>query len=94
MKRNLSDYLVALAVIACSIVLLGALTVALSGYRLKKPTRTLQIDYRGRHRHQGAFRSSLCRCAGRARDRDASSERGAAGSRAEQKRRGPGDVSN
>ena len=45
MKRNLSDYLVALAVIACSIVLLGALTVALSGYRLKKPTRTLQIDY-------------------------------------------------
>ena len=45
MKRNLSDYLVALAVIACSIVLLGALTVALSGYRLKKPSRTLQIDY-------------------------------------------------
>ena len=45
MKRNLSDYLVALAVIACSVVLLGALTVALSGYRLKKPTRTLQIDY-------------------------------------------------
>jgi ABC-type transporter Mla subunit MlaD len=45
MKRNLSDYLVALAVIVCSIVLLGALTVALSGYRLKKPTRTLQIDY-------------------------------------------------
>lgn len=45
MKRNFSDYLVALAVIACSIVLLGALTVALTGYRLKKPTRTLQIDY-------------------------------------------------
>ena len=45
MKRNLSDYLVALAVIACSVVLLGALTVALSGYRLKKPSRTLQIDY-------------------------------------------------
>ena len=45
MKRNFSDYLVALAVIACSIVLLGALTVALSGYRLKKPSRTLQIDY-------------------------------------------------
>ena len=45
MKRNLSDYLVALSVILCSAVLLAALTVALSGYRLKKPTRTLQIDY-------------------------------------------------
>jgi ABC-type transporter Mla subunit MlaD len=45
MKRNLSDYLVALSVIACSVVLLAALTIALSGYRLKKPTRTLQIDY-------------------------------------------------
>src|ERR1700740_3366722 len=45
MKRNLSDYLVALSVIACSVVLLAALTIALSGYRLKKPTRTLQIKY-------------------------------------------------
>ena len=45
MKRNLSDYLVALAVIICSVVLLAALTIALSGYRLKKPTRTLQLDY-------------------------------------------------
>ena len=45
MKRNLSDYIVALAVIACSAVLLGALTIALSGYRLKTPERTLQIDY-------------------------------------------------
>jgi ABC-type transporter Mla subunit MlaD len=44
-KRNLSDYLVALSVIACSLVLLGALTFALSGYRFKKPTRTLQIYY-------------------------------------------------
>src|SRR5438105_7720281 len=44
-KRNLSNYLVALFVIACSIVLLGALSFALSGYRLKKPTRTLQINY-------------------------------------------------
>lgn len=35
----------AIAVILCSLVLLGALTVALSGYRLKKPQRTLQIDY-------------------------------------------------
>ena len=45
MKRNFSDYIVAIAVIACSVVLLGALTFALSGYRLKKPTRTLQINY-------------------------------------------------
>jgi ABC-type transporter Mla subunit MlaD len=45
MKRNVSDYLVALFVIACSIVLLAALTFALSGYRLKRPTRTLQINY-------------------------------------------------
>src|SRR6184192_1062926 len=45
MKKNLSDYLVALSVIACSIVLLAALTFALSGFRLKKPARTLQIQY-------------------------------------------------
>ncbi len=31
--------------IACSVVLLAALTMALSGFRLKKPTRTLQIDF-------------------------------------------------
>ena len=45
MKKNLSDYIVALSVIACSLVLLSALSVALSGYRLKKPKRTLQIKY-------------------------------------------------
>ncbi len=45
MKRNLSDYIVAISVILCSLVLLGALTFALSGYRLKKPTRALQINY-------------------------------------------------
>src|SRR3979490_2343453 len=45
MKKNFSDYFVALSVIICSIVLLGALTFALSGYRLKKPARTLQIQY-------------------------------------------------
>jgi ABC-type transporter Mla subunit MlaD len=45
MKKNISDYLVALFVVVCSVVLLGALTFALSGYRLKKPTRTLQIKY-------------------------------------------------
>jgi ABC-type transporter Mla subunit MlaD len=45
MKKNFSDYIVALSVIACSVVLLGALTIALSGYRLKKSERALQIDY-------------------------------------------------
>jgi ABC-type transporter Mla subunit MlaD len=45
MKKNFSDYVVALSVIACSVVLLAALTIALSGFRLKKPTRTLQIDF-------------------------------------------------
>jgi ABC-type transporter Mla subunit MlaD len=45
MKRNLSDYIVALSVILCSAVLLGALTIALSGFRLKKSSRTLQINY-------------------------------------------------
>ena len=45
MKRNLSDYFVALFVIVCSVVLLGALTFALTGRQLKKPTRTLQINY-------------------------------------------------
>jgi ABC-type transporter Mla subunit MlaD len=41
MKKNFSDYVVALSVIACSVVL----TMALSGFRLEKPTRTLQIDF-------------------------------------------------
>src|SRR5438093_9456891 len=45
MKRNFSDYIVALSVILTSLVLLAALTIALTGYRLKKPTRTLQINY-------------------------------------------------
>ncbi len=45
MKRNLSDYVVALSVIVCSAILLAALTIALTGFRLKKPSRTLQIDF-------------------------------------------------
>ena len=45
MKKNLSDYIVAISVIVCSVVLLGALTFALSGLRLRKATRTLQIRY-------------------------------------------------
>ena len=45
MKRDSSDSFVAIAVISCSLVLLAALTFALSGFHLKKPARTLQIDY-------------------------------------------------
>src|SRR5438093_7135980 len=45
MKRSLSDSFVAMFVVACSVVLLGALTIALTGRQLKKPTRTLQINY-------------------------------------------------
>ena len=45
MKKSISDYFVALSVILCSAVLLAALTIALTGFRLKKPTRTLQIDF-------------------------------------------------
>jgi ABC-type transporter Mla subunit MlaD len=45
MKKNLSDYFVAVSVILCSAILLAALTIALTGFRLKKPTRTLQIDF-------------------------------------------------
>jgi ABC-type transporter Mla subunit MlaD len=45
MKRRLSDYLVALAVIACSVVLLGALTLALTGYRVNKNKRILHIRF-------------------------------------------------
>src|SRR4029077_3418331 len=41
----LSDYFVALSVIACSVVLVGGLPFALTGYRLKKPTRSVQINY-------------------------------------------------
>ena len=44
MKKNFSDYLVAFAVIACSLVLLGALTYALSGRRAGS-NRILEIDY-------------------------------------------------
>jgi len=33
MKRNFSDYIVALSVVLTSMVILAALTIALSGYR-------------------------------------------------------------
>ena len=45
MKKNLSDYIVALTVIVCSAVLLGALTYALSGHHAGASDRSLEIDY-------------------------------------------------
>ena len=72
MKRNLSDYLVALSVIACSVVLLGALTFALSGYRFKKPTRTLQINYEDVTGIKVNSEVRYCRRARGTCDRDAS----------------------
>jgi len=45
MKKNLSDYIIALTVILCSGVLLAALSYALSGRRGGKSDRTVEIDY-------------------------------------------------
>jgi ABC-type transporter Mla subunit MlaD len=45
MKRNYSDFVTAVIVLLCSAVLLGALTVALSGYSLRNATRTMTIDF-------------------------------------------------
>lgn len=45
MKKNLSDYIIALTVILCSAVLLAALTIALSGYRAGKSGRIHEIDF-------------------------------------------------
>jgi ABC-type transporter Mla subunit MlaD len=45
MKKNFSDYFVAFVVILCSLVLLGALTYALSGRRPSANDRILFIDY-------------------------------------------------
>lgn len=44
MKRNLSDYFIAAAVLLCSAVLLGALAYALGG-RGSRAARTLKIDF-------------------------------------------------
>ena len=46
MKKNLSDYFVALTVIVCSVILVGALTIALSGWRANHRGRTLDVDFR------------------------------------------------
>jgi ABC-type transporter Mla subunit MlaD len=45
MKKNLTDFFVAIMVIACSLVLLAALAYALSGRRSSKGDRILEIDY-------------------------------------------------
>ncbi len=45
MKKNASDYFVALSVIACSIMLLGALTYALGGWKPASKGRTLEVDF-------------------------------------------------
>ena len=45
MKKNASDYFVALSVIACSLVLLGALSYALGGWKPKSQGRTLEVDF-------------------------------------------------
>jgi len=45
MKKNLSDYIIAVAVIGCSALLVAALTIALSGWHKKGHERILEIDY-------------------------------------------------
>jgi len=45
MKKNLSDYIVALVVIACSALLVTALTIALSGWHKQGNGRTQDIDF-------------------------------------------------
>jgi ABC-type transporter Mla subunit MlaD len=44
-NRNLSDWAVALSVIACSVILFAALALALSGTMLGKPARTLLVNF-------------------------------------------------
>jgi phospholipid/cholesterol/gamma-HCH transport system substrate-binding protein len=43
--KNRSDSLIALSVLVCSVVVLAALTFALSGWRPQKSKHSLQIDY-------------------------------------------------
>jgi virulence factor Mce-like protein len=49
-----SDYIIAMVVILCTVVLLGALAMTLTGFRLTKTGRTLQLDFpdvAGIHQH-------------------------------------------
>ena len=45
-SKNWSNVVIALTVIGCSLVLLGALTIALGGIRWKKGGRTLNVEFR------------------------------------------------
>ena len=45
MKKNLTDYVIAFLVIACSLLLVGALAFALSGWGGRKGGRTVEIDF-------------------------------------------------
>ena len=45
MKKNFTDFLISLLVIVCSLVLLGALAYALSGWGSRKGGRTVEIDF-------------------------------------------------
>jgi ABC-type transporter Mla subunit MlaD len=44
-SKNSSNYIIALAVIGCSLILLGALTMALSGYHWGPRGRVLEIEF-------------------------------------------------
>lgn len=53
-SSHLSDYLVALSVIGCTLALLAGLAMALTGYRWHKSGRTLHVDFpdvAGIHQH-------------------------------------------
>ena len=45
MKTNRSDYFIAFGVLACSLVLLAALTMAFSGWSPKTASRMVEIDF-------------------------------------------------
>ena len=45
MKKNFTDFLISLLVIVCSLVLVGALAYALSGWGSGKAGRTIEIDF-------------------------------------------------
>ena len=45
MKKNLTDFLISLVVIVCSLVLVGALAYALSGWGSSKTGRIIEIDF-------------------------------------------------
>lgn len=45
MKKHLTDFVIALVVIVCSLVLVGSLAYALSGWGGRKGVRTVEIDF-------------------------------------------------